>query len=56
MGTQAVLAEATGSGMAIVEPPTTILWEIRRFSTIDPNGVGMTIIAHMDWASDEGGH
>jgi uncharacterized glyoxalase superfamily protein PhnB len=46
-------AEMTQRGFAIVEPLTDKPWGIRRFSVIDPNGVRVTIISHIE-ASDGG--
>jgi predicted enzyme related to lactoylglutathione lyase len=44
----AIHAEVTRRGMPIVEPITTKPWGIRRFSVIDPNGVRVTIVSHIE--------
>jgi catechol 2,3-dioxygenase-like lactoylglutathione lyase family enzyme len=35
-------------GLPVVEPLNDKPWRIRQFSVIDPNGVRVTIIAHID--------
>lgn len=44
----AIHAEVTRRGLPVVEPLTTKPWGIRRFSVIDPNGVRVTIVAHVE--------
>lgn len=40
--------QVTERGMSIVEPLSDKPWGIRRFSVIDPGGVRVTIVAHLD--------
>ena len=44
----AIHAAVTRRGLTVVEPLTTKPWGIRRFSVIDPNGVRVTIVAHVE--------
>lgn len=45
---QALYTLLTGQGFAVVEPLQDKPWGIRRFSVIDPNGVRVTLIGHLD--------
>jgi uncharacterized glyoxalase superfamily protein PhnB len=45
---QQIYQSVTEHGLPIVEPLTDKPWGIRRFSVIDPNGVRVTIISHID--------
>lgn len=40
-------AEMTERGLVIAEPLRDKPWGIRRFSVLDPNGVRVTLIAHL---------
>lgn len=43
----AILDAVTERGLPIVEPLHDTPWGIRRFSVVDPNGVRVTVIAHV---------
>lgn len=43
-------ARAAGQGCIIVEPLEDKPMGIRRFSLLDPNGVRITVLAHLDQA------
>jgi len=45
---QQIYESITQQGLPMVEPLTDKPWGIRRFSVIDPNGVRVTIISHID--------
>lgn len=45
---QQLYAEVTRRELPIVEPLADKPWGIRRFSVIDPNGVRVTVISHLE--------
>jgi catechol 2,3-dioxygenase-like lactoylglutathione lyase family enzyme len=45
---QSLYAEFQRRGFPIVEPLADKPWGIRRFSVIDPNGVRVTVISHVN--------
>lgn len=45
---QSIYAAVTQRGLPIVEPLADKPWGIRRFSVIDPNGVRVTVIGHIE--------
>lgn len=44
----AIHAAVTERGLPIVEPLHDTPWGIRRFSVVDPNGVRVTVLGHVD--------
>jgi uncharacterized glyoxalase superfamily protein PhnB len=44
----------TEHGLPIVEPLADKPWGIRRFSLIDPNGVRVTIVSHIETSDSSG--
>ena len=45
---QHIYQAITAQGLPIVEPLADKPWGIRRFSVIDPNGVRVTVVSHIE--------
>jgi catechol 2,3-dioxygenase-like lactoylglutathione lyase family enzyme len=50
---QQIYQSVIDRGLPIVEPLTDKPWGIRRFSVIDPTGVRVTVISHIDMPQSE---
>ena len=51
---QQIYRLVTEHGLPIVEPLADKPWGIRRFSIIDPNGVRVTVVSHMESPDSSG--
>jgi uncharacterized glyoxalase superfamily protein PhnB len=51
---QQIYQLVTEQGLPIVEPLADKPWGIRRFSVIDPNGVRVTVISHIESLDSSG--